>query len=98
MPTIVGNSFIPLFAASSGRLKSQVSHQNIVGTQGVWCILIDSVKKKSKQAKRKDRLVPLLLVWDFVGNIFLWIVTGCFPCAFTLKFFFCASKHFIMRN
>jgi len=53
LPTIVGNSFIPLFAASPGRLKSQVSYQNIVGTWGIWCILLDSVKKKKKESKKE---------------------------------------------
>lgn len=47
LPPIVGNSFIPLLAASSCRLKSRVSDQNIVRMWQVQCMLLASVKKSN---------------------------------------------------
>lgn len=45
LPAIVGNSFIPLLAASSCRLKSHMSDQDIVRMCQVQCMLLASVKK-----------------------------------------------------
>lgn len=73
LPTIVGNSIIPLLAASSCRLKSHVSDQNTVRMWQVQCMLLASVKKviyiyMYVKVKRKNRLVPLLLLWAFCGQ------------------------------